>query len=85
MVNPAENLDSDNNTNSNIMSRIFGLNSNNYENNNTKSRSLQTKSTLNGPDTKPLTQIVKVTGTVTKKDGSAPDGKIEVESYRNCY
>lgn len=79
VVNPAENLDSDNNTNSNIMSRIFGLNSNNYENNNTKSRSLQTKSTLNGPDTKPLTQNVKVTGTVSKKDGSAPDGKIEVE------
>ena len=79
VVNPAENLGSDNNTNSNIMSRIFGLNSNNYENNNTKSRSLQTKSTLNGPDTKPLTQNVKVTGTVSKKDGSAPDGKIEVE------
>lgn len=79
VVNPAENLDLDNNTNSNIMSRIFGLNSNNYENNNTKSRSLQTKSTLNGPDTKPLTQNVKVTGTVSKKDGNAPDGKIEVE------
>ncbi len=79
VVNPAENLDLDNNTNSNIMSRIFGLNSNNYEKNNTKSRSLQTKSTLNGSDTKSLTQSVKVTGTVTKKDGSAPDGKIEVE------
>lgn len=79
VVNPTENLDSDNNTNSNVMSRIFGLNSNDYENNSSKSRSLQTKSTLTGPDTKTLTQNVKVTGTVNKKDGSAPDGKIEVE------
>lgn len=79
VVNPAENLDSDNNTNSNVISRIFGLNSNDYENRSSKSRSLQTKSTLIGPDTETLTQNVKVTGTVRKKDGSAPDGKIEVE------
>lgn len=79
VVNLAENLDSDNNTNSNIISRIFGLNSNDSENKSFKSRSLQTKSTLTGPDTKPLTQNVIVTGTVSKKDGSAPDGRIEVE------
>ncbi len=79
VVNPAENLDSDNNTNSNVISRIFSLNSNDYENRSSKSRSLQTKSTLTGPDTETLTQNVKVTGTVKKKNGIAPDGKIEVE------
>ncbi len=35
--------------------------------------------TLNGPDTKPLTQNVQVTGTVNKGDGTAAEGRIEVE------
>lgn len=35
--------------------------------------------TITGPDTSPLTQNVKVSGTVKKKDGTAPEGKIEVE------
>ncbi len=35
--------------------------------------------TLNGLDTKPLTQNVQVTGTVNKGDGTAAEGRIEVE------
>lgn len=35
--------------------------------------------TISGPDTTPLTQNVKVSGTVKKSDGTAPEGKIEVE------
>ncbi len=49
------------------------------ENYNYGYRALQSKSSLIGSDTKPLTQNVKVSGRVSKKDGSAPDGKIEVE------
>lgn len=35
--------------------------------------------TITGPDTSPLTQNVKVSGSVKKSDGTAPEGKIEVE------
>ena len=35
--------------------------------------------TLNGLDTKPLTQEVKVSGSVSKGDGTAAEGRIEVE------
>lgn len=35
--------------------------------------------TLNGPDTRPLTQNVTVSGRISKGDGTAAEGRIEVE------